>query len=117
MCLMLTTECQHKLFWPSPDPIVSNRCCFPSTQQKEFRLFSVVFARVAFLLAKAVTITQALYPMPPAANTEPESAWEVNVERFVVCLFLNIFPLYFGCSQLCFAPCSGTLAGALPCSM
>lgn len=64
MCLMLTTGCQCKLLWPSPYPTVSSRCCFPSTQQDGFRLFSAFFAGVAFLLAKAVIITQVLYPLP-----------------------------------------------------
>lgn len=88
MCLMLTTECQCKLFWPSPDPTVSSRCCFPSTQQEEFRVFSAIFAGVAFLLAKAVTIMQELYPLPPAFNTEPESSSEVKVKIIFIHLFL-----------------------------
>lgn len=79
---MLTAECQHKLFWPSPNPSVSSRCCFPSTQQEAFRLDSAIFAGVAFLLAKAVIIAQALYPLPPAFNTEPESSSKVDVKIF-----------------------------------
>lgn len=87
---MLTTECQCKLVWPSPNPTVSSRCCFPSTQQEGFRHFSALFAGVAFLLAKAVIITQALYPLSPTFNTDPESSSEVNVKIF----FLNLF-LFF----------------------
>jgi len=88
MCLTLTTERQCKLSWPSPDPTVSSRCSFPSAQQEGFRLFSAIFAGVAFLLAKAV-ITQALYPLPLAFNTEPESSSEVNVR-----IFFNLFLLF-----------------------
>lgn len=113
MCLTLTTECQRKLFWPSPDPTVSSRCCFPSTQQEGFRLFSAIFAGVAFLLAKAVIITQALYPLPPAFNTEPESSSQVNVKNF----FIFIFTFYFGFNQLRFGACTGMLAEASPCSV
>lgn len=80
---MLTTECQHRLLWPSPNPTVSSRCCFPSTQQEGFRLDSALFAGVAFLLAKAVIIAQVLYLLPPAFNTEPESSFKVNVKILV----------------------------------
>lgn len=113
MRLMLTTECQCKLVWPSPNPTVSSRCCFPSTQQEGFRHFSALFAGVAFLLAKAVIVTQAPYPLSPTLNTDPESSSEVNVKIFLKFIFI----LYFGCSQLWFGACSGTLAEGSPCSM
>lgn len=70
---MLTAECQCKLFWPSPNPTVSSRCCFPSAQQDGFRLFSAIFAGVAFLVAKAVIITQVLYPLPLPVAQSPRA--------------------------------------------
>lgn len=91
MRLMLTTECQCKLVWPSPNPTVSSRCCFPSTQQEGFRHFSALFAGVAFLLAKAVIVTQAPYPLSPTLNTDPESSSEVNVKIFLKIYFYSLF--------------------------